>query len=190
MGRKAINTAQDWVLAAFSTLDAEGISGVKVERLAKKLGTTKGSFYWHFADRPALLTAMLDFWDQEGTKGIIEILNDGEPAPQHRLIKLMELATMTEVHGLDAARVEGALRAWAGQDKEVAARIAKTEQDRVVYVEQILRELGYSSNIATQKAQQLYLLLLGFYSIARHNHDPVFKQRVIDFAHELAAQKA
>lgn len=186
MGRKAKNTAHDWIIAAFETLGDEGIDGVKVERLAKKLGTTKGSFYWHFADRPALLTAMLDFWDYEGTQAIVEMLNNSKLSANDRLIKLIEIAAETETHGLNASRVEGALRAWAGQDIAIAQRIAATEKNRIAYVTQLLNEIGFSSNDASQKAHQLYLMLLGYYSIARHSNDPQHKTHLIEHAKALA----
>ena len=54
--------AAAWVAAAFDALADGGIDAVRVEPLAKALGITKGSFYWHFADRRALLDAMLDAW--------------------------------------------------------------------------------------------------------------------------------
>ncbi len=51
-----------WIQAALSILAERGISGVRVETLAKQLGVTKGSFYWHFKDRDALFDALLDSW--------------------------------------------------------------------------------------------------------------------------------
>ena len=56
--------AAAWIAAAFDALAEGGIDAVRVEPLAKALGITKGSFYWHFADRRALLDAMLDAWAQ------------------------------------------------------------------------------------------------------------------------------
>src|ERR1051325_11082310 len=54
--------AEAWVAAAFDALAEGGVDAVRVEPLAKALGITKGSFYWHFADRRALLDAMLTAW--------------------------------------------------------------------------------------------------------------------------------
>jgi AcrR family transcriptional regulator len=36
--------------------------GISVEGIARRLGTTKGSFYGHFTDRIALIAAVLDRW--------------------------------------------------------------------------------------------------------------------------------
>ena len=54
--------AEAWIGAAFDALADGGIDAVRVEPLAKALDITKGSFYWHFADRRALLDAMLGSW--------------------------------------------------------------------------------------------------------------------------------
>ena len=35
------------------------------------LGVTKGSFYWHFVDRAALLQAVLARWEQRATDSVI-----------------------------------------------------------------------------------------------------------------------
>jgi AcrR family transcriptional regulator len=43
------------VQAALDIVAEKGVDGVRVEVLAKQLGVTKGSSYWHFKDRDALL---------------------------------------------------------------------------------------------------------------------------------------
>ena len=60
-----------WVAAAFRLLGRRGIAAVGVEPLAKALGVTKGSFYWHFTDRRALLQALLAYWEERETSAII-----------------------------------------------------------------------------------------------------------------------
>ena len=56
-------TPFDWTIAGIAALAEGGVDAVRVERLAKRLGASKGSFYWHFADRPALLQSMLALWE-------------------------------------------------------------------------------------------------------------------------------
>ena len=52
-------TGADWLKAARLALLHRGPDAVRVEPLARGLGVTKGSFYWHFKDRNALLEALL-----------------------------------------------------------------------------------------------------------------------------------
>jgi AcrR family transcriptional regulator len=58
---------EDWVNTSRKALIKEGIDQVKVERLAKQLNVTRGSFYWHFRSRAELLTALLDHWEATNT---------------------------------------------------------------------------------------------------------------------------
>src|SRR5829696_2935770 len=60
--------AEDWVEAARAAMVEGGIDAVAVEPLARRLGVTKGSFYWHFRDRRALLDATLERWQEESTE--------------------------------------------------------------------------------------------------------------------------
>ena len=188
MGRRAKHTKQDWIIAAFERLGEAGVDGVKVERLAKKLGTTKGSFYWHFADRPALLAEMLDFWESTGTQQIIEQLDSEQQTPAERLKTLAHLASETDILGLDAIAVEGALRAWAGQDREVAARITEVEDMRLAYLRSVLVETGRTQKQAETLAKQIYLMLLGLYSISRHNPDANHRAHFLTFVSQLVEE--
>ena len=48
----------DWLSAALNMCDL-GIDQVKIAPLAKRMGVTTGSFYWHFSNRQELLDALL-----------------------------------------------------------------------------------------------------------------------------------
>ena len=41
--------------AAFRALARGGVEAIAVEPIAAELGTTKGSFYWHFKNRDSLV---------------------------------------------------------------------------------------------------------------------------------------
>ncbi|MET0387197.1 MAG: helix-turn-helix domain-containing protein, partial [Polyangiales bacterium] len=64
---KDLKTARDWVTAGLAVLAQQGADAIKVEPLARELGVTKGSFYWHFRDRDALLKAILSHWQTVAT---------------------------------------------------------------------------------------------------------------------------
>ena len=46
-----------WIEAALARWPSGGLDAIAVEPLATRLGTTKGSFYWHFKDRADLVIA-------------------------------------------------------------------------------------------------------------------------------------
>ncbi|NED64603.1 helix-turn-helix transcriptional regulator, partial [Streptomyces sp. SID10244] len=53
-------TVDDWLDAAMQLLITEGVGAIKISRLCAHLGVTKGSFYWHFTDIAALMSALAD----------------------------------------------------------------------------------------------------------------------------------
>jgi AcrR family transcriptional regulator len=84
-------TPDDWAKAALEALARGGIDAVAVEPLAAELGATKGSFYWHFKNRDALVEAALRLWERRRTDAVIEFL-DRVPDPAQRLRTLIEVA--------------------------------------------------------------------------------------------------
>ena len=83
-------SADDWALGALDVIAEQGLAAVAVEPLARRLGVTKGSFYWHFPSREALLVAALERWEaieQETVFGKLEAISD----PRARLKALFEL---------------------------------------------------------------------------------------------------
>src|SRR5215203_1169543 len=75
-GKRESLTAQDWTQAALEALARGGLAAVAVEPIAKSLGTTKGSFYWHFRDRNALVESALALWEQRDTDRVIEAIDE------------------------------------------------------------------------------------------------------------------
>jgi AcrR family transcriptional regulator len=84
-------TAQDWIEAAYSAMAEEGIGSVAVEPLARRLGITRGSFYWHFENRRALLEAILERWERESTEAVISATRRVAD-PLERFVRLAEEA--------------------------------------------------------------------------------------------------
>ena len=77
--RTARLSAEDWAQAALDQIAEQGVASVAVEPLARRLGVTKGSFYWHFPSRDALLQAALERWEkveQEEVFGQMESIAD------------------------------------------------------------------------------------------------------------------
>lgn len=119
----------DWLKAARLALLHNGPDGVRVEPLARDLGVTKGSFYWHFTDRNDLLGALLKEWEEE-TDVFLE--NLGELDPHRALEKILEIVkqrTLASEKGESPSDV--AIFTWAQLDPEVAKRVNKSEEERM-----------------------------------------------------------
>lgn len=186
MTEKPNLTPLDWTVAGLAALAEGGIEAVRVERLARLLKTSKGSFYWHFADRPALLAAMLDLWEREGTADLIaQVATLDDPGERLRRITLEALEATTR--GIDVAHAEAALRSWAAQDAAVAARFVRVEAARTAFLAHELTALGYDPVSAMRLGKALYLALIGLYAARRYATDLADDAALIDLVERIIA---
>ena len=96
-----------WIYEGLRALAVGGPDAVRVEKLAQALGVTKGGFYWHFADRPALIGEMLDVWEQAMVADVITRVDSSATDPRARLRQLFALApTANGATPLARARVD------------------------------------------------------------------------------------
>ena len=150
--------AAAWIAAAFDALADGGIDAVRVEPLAKALGITKGSFYWHFADRRALLDAMLEAWMQ----GRIAAIRQQAPlrgAPAAVLRQVADLYTRNaNARGL---AIELAIRALARTDDGAAKAVRGVDRERLQQVGDLFAALGWARGEAQARAVLFYSYLFG-----------------------------
>lgn len=126
----------DWTRAALGAIAENGIANVSVERLAKELGATKGSFYWHFADRAALIAAALVRWEHESTDRIIEQLGELDD-PRLELRRLLE----TAFEARPGVLIEANLLADA-DDPAVHEVLERVARKRLAFVDTIFARIG------------------------------------------------
>ncbi|SMR83322.1 transcriptional regulator, TetR family [Aliiroseovarius halocynthiae] len=132
-------SAESWLMAGFRALARSGPQALKAEALARDLGTTKGSFYWHFKDVPSFQAQMLELWEKRAVDEITQSL-DQERDPVRRLYALGEISTSEGAeHGGHAA--EPAIRAWAQGNHTVADVVTRVDQKRLDYLAGILADL-------------------------------------------------
>jgi AcrR family transcriptional regulator len=146
----------DWARAALAALARGGVGAVAVETVAAELGATKGSFYWHFKNRDALIQAALDRWEHEGTDAVIEEL-EREPDPATRLKKL--LAAAFELGPTDRAEIA----LLAHPDHPAALRaVRRVTERRIIYISQQLEALGWDPGEALDRAMLMYYVYAGY----------------------------
>jgi AcrR family transcriptional regulator len=152
-------TRQDWIQQGLKTLAETGLESVRVEPLAKIMGVTKGSFYWHFKNREDLLSAILQEWVTVQTNSIIQQVNELKGDPKTKLLYLFELAVQ------DDGRVENAIRAWATNDANVADVLAQVDRNRLEYTKDLFLQLGFTPVEAMVRARMAYYSLVGEFTI-------------------------
>lgn len=153
-------SANDWIEAAAARFAEGGADAVRVEPLAKALGVSKGSFYWHFKDRAALVTAVVDAWEQRGTLEIIDAVERETDDPAQRLWALFE-RTFGTPSAVDA--FETAIRALASRDDHARKVTKRVDRRRLAFVAELLLAAGIPRAEARRRADLLYCTLIGEY---------------------------
>jgi AcrR family transcriptional regulator len=169
----ADRSAADWVRAASRRLAVAGSEAVAVEPLAKAIGVTKGSFYWHFTDRAALLEAVIADWEARATTPLLDRLKRSGSEPAERLGALLHTVAAEGKGSLDPA-----MRAWAQSDERAAAAVARVDAARLAYIAGEFRAMGLSAPAAWTRARLLYLHLLGEYALAFGRADTSVEERL------------
>jgi AcrR family transcriptional regulator len=145
----------DWIRAGLEILADSGIDGVRVEPLARKLVVTKGSFYWHFKDRAAFLTALLETWRKRATLSIIERLEHSTQGPRERLHALMSLSRDTSKSEFGVA-IELAMRLWGRTDSKAQEALEEVDQLRIRYITKLVMATGVGQREANARAVLAY----------------------------------
>ena len=151
--------ARDWEIAALEMIGELGLKGLAIEPLARRLGVTKGSFYWHFSSPEELLKATLSRWERVFTDGKYGVL--GETAdPAERLRVLFG----------DVASGDPALGVFLAFSLErdhplVGPVFRRVTRKRVRFLEGALVELGLPARVARDRAVLLYSAYVGFLQV-------------------------
>jgi len=152
--------AQDWELAALELMAEEGVSAVAVESLARRLGVTKGSFYWHFSNRDALIEAALKRWEENDTHNVIARVDSIEN-PAKRLRELFRLTSREmRSHKIYAALLKGS------DHPVVAPVMERVSQERMRYLARVFQQAGMEREPAEHRARLAYSTYIGFLQLA------------------------
>ncbi|MBJ7311451.1 TetR/AcrR family transcriptional regulator [Rugamonas sp. CCM 8940] len=150
---------QAWLDAGLATLGAQGQEGLTIMGIARQLGVTKGSFYWHFADMPSFKAALLEEWERCDTDGLIDFAGWREVDAHERLRELLS-ATVAGKSPLGRA-----IRSWSQHDvmaREVQQRV---DQKRLAYVGGLLQQLGWGADDAAALARWVYYAVIGYFNM-------------------------
>ncbi|MFB9266144.1 TetR/AcrR family transcriptional regulator [Bradyrhizobium erythrophlei] len=148
-------SAQDWLDQGLKTLARSGFTALKAEPLAKAMGVSRGSFYWHFADIAAFHAAILTHWREVAAEQVIAEL-EAVPKGDDALALLLRRAFSARLS------LERAVRSWAIVDATVRGAVQEVDQRRLGYIETLLRQSGSPPDVARGRAQIFYWAFIGF----------------------------
>jgi AcrR family transcriptional regulator len=154
-------STEDWITIARQTLIKEGIAGVKIDRLAKKAGVTRGGFYYRFKSRQGLLDALLEDWRATNNQPLLDALN-GPGSPPERFRALVRLWLDERDYQPD---YDTAVRSWARVSAKVAEVVHDIDDSRIAALKNLFLDAGYDDAEAFIRARITYFHQVGYYAM-------------------------
>lgn len=164
--RAAIDTGwrgsrEGWLEAGYQALIESGIDAVKILPLAKRLNLSRTSFYWFFADREALLAALIEGWAERTTLPLIAATQEYADSGAEAMLNVLACFLSDRFD----SRLEFAVRSWALQDPGIAQRIGAADQARLAALCAMLTRWGHAEKHADVRARTIYLTQIGYISM-------------------------
>jgi len=146
-------SAEDWIKQGLKALARDGFTALKADPLAKAMGVSRGSFYWHFADLGAFHAAVLKRWREIAAEQIIADVEATSDEPLEALLRRSFGARLD---------LERAVRNWSAFDAAAQGAVRAIDRRRIDYIETLLEKRGLARATAQARAQILYWTFLGF----------------------------
>ena len=159
-------SSNEWIEAAFRALSTSGPQAIKAEAIARDLGVSKGSFYWHFTNVADLKTKMLEHWFEAATQEIIAQVNQVEGSPTEKLQTLVDIATGNKSEPYGGVSVEAAIRDWGKYSQQAGEMVKRVDTQRLNYLTEQLQAAGSDEASARTNAEVLYAGLIGLEILA------------------------
>ena len=166
-----------WIQEGLRALGVGGPDAVRIEKLAQALGVTKGGFYWHFDDRPALLEEMLDAWERLVVDEVMERVEGGGGDARAKLRRLFALASSSR----DLMKIELAVRDWARRDKAVAKRLRRIDNRRMEYMRSLFGDFCPDEDEVEVRCMLVMSLFIGNHFMVA-DHGPRSRAEVLKLA--------
>ncbi|KAF0117038.1 MAG: TetR family transcriptional regulator [Rhodobacteraceae bacterium] len=155
-------TPELWLDAAYALLVEGGVDAVKVMPLAERLGLSRTSFYWHFADREALLAGLVDRWRTRNTANLVARCEAPAATITEAMLNLFDCWYDSDLFD---SRLEFAMRTWSLTDPAVAAAMSEADSLRIAAITGLFHRFDYSETEADTRARTLYLTQVGYIAL-------------------------
>lgn len=155
-------SADLWLDAAYDLLVEGGVEAVKIMPLAARLGLSRTSFYWHFAEREALLAGLIARWQGRNTGVLIAQADAPAATVTAAMLNVMDCWIAPDLFD---ARLEFAIRTWALTDSDLARTLQAEDEARIAALERLFTRFAYPQTEAQVRAQTVYLTQIGYISM-------------------------
>jgi AcrR family transcriptional regulator len=160
-GRNSLSR-EDWIEAARLVLIGSGVDDVKVDRLARQLNVTRGSFYWHFKHRNELLDALLSGWEIQNRTELAQIRQRTETESAG----VIEAVSIWLSEDPAYPTFDMAIRFWARKSPEVARLVRQIDDEWIILLADIFEASGDDRKMAIARARVIYFHQIGYYALA------------------------
>ena len=159
-------SAGDWEQQALVLIAEKGIRAVAIESLAKRMGVTKGSFYWHFLNRDALLEQSLLRWEKHDEINLLASLG-AIADPRERLRSFFRRTSREKLtHDVYSSLCS------AADHPKVEPLLERVAERRMRHIQAAFTEIGFSNAEAAHRARLTYSTYLGFLQLQRQHQAP------------------
>lgn len=158
-------TRQDWLKLAGEVLIERGVSHVKVLTLANTLGVSRSSFYWYFRSRKDLLDQLLEGWEGQNTRAVID--HAARPAGNICRAVMHLFECFIDPNQFDP-RLDFAVREWARRSPQVRARLDAADNARVGAIRDMFLRHGFEEAEAFTRARIIYFMQIGYYALVEN----------------------
>lgn len=148
-----------WIQTALDTLADEGVTGVRVEVLAKRLHVTKGSFYWHFKDRQDLLSGVLETWKDGRIRDIVKQTRPVAGGEETQIFHVIDVYSASR--NRKGILIELAMREWARRDTAAALIVEEVDAWRLRCARELFLAAGMPMHEASTRSMLLYAYVFG-----------------------------
>jgi AcrR family transcriptional regulator len=146
---KASTLSRDeWLERALDVVSRGGGAKLRIDNLVKKIGVTKGSFYWHFKNRDDFVRSLINYWHERYTLTVSDYLDDYEGSAKEKLRKLMEMVFVEQL-----TRHDLAIRSWAIAEPKLRVLVKRTDDHRLNYLRMLFRGIGFNKDGADLRAR-------------------------------------
>ncbi len=160
---KIVAQKKDWIELGYKLFSESGISSIVIEKMSKILKCNKSSFYWHFKTKKEFIQQLTNYWVDNETEKIIKLTSLKKNSSQK--LKLLIEVTYKKKPYSDFVLY---LKRYALKENKISEVIDNIDNQRIEYVNCLLKEIGYSNRDAKVKASLLYRHLIGYHEMMRY----------------------
>lgn len=132
---------EEWLAHALDALEKEGGGALTIDKLSRRLGVSRGSFYWHFKDRTDFIRQLVDHWSMISLSSVDSEVDLPELDAKQRLLLLMEAIVNRRL-----ACYDNVIRAWASRDPYAEKMVKKIDDYRLNHVRSLFAEIGFKGD--------------------------------------------